>query len=112
MDRDFAAQRREAQTAAPEGDYVTRDLDLLAAQQRADEFYGLADRARRLLWPDAEFGKARDAGTNAQHRASVRDLVDRCDRHRGERRMPGKEIGGARPSRTRVVFAANSTRQV
>jgi hypothetical protein len=31
MDRDFVAQRREAQTTAPEGDYDTLMLDFLRA---------------------------------------------------------------------------------
>src|SRR5262249_33589880 len=96
MDRDFGAQRREAETATPKGNHVTRDLDLLAAQQCANEVNSFADRARRFVGLDAEFREARDAGTNAKPRASAGDFVDRRDRHRGKRRMTSKGIGDAR----------------
>src|SRR6516162_3255448 len=66
----------------------------LTLQQRLDERHALRELARaRLRQPDI-LGAA-VAGTDAQHGASVRHVVKRGDRGRGDRGMPGEQIGDA-----------------
>src|SRR5262245_6530367 len=76
-----------------------------ALQQRLDEGYPFRELARaRLRQPDI-LGAA-VAGADAQHGASVRHMVERGDRGRGDRGMAGKQISDA----DRNARAARDTR--
>jgi hypothetical protein len=96
IDRDFGADRREAQMPVVKRDYFAGDIRLLAAQQGTDQRDRLADRPRRLEPPDAQLLETRHAGAEAQHRPPVGDFVEGCDRHRGQRRVARIWIGDAR----------------
>ena len=72
-------------------------VDRLALQELAHDMDGLAHGSGRLLAHDAELDEARDAGTETEDRALVRDLIERGDRHCRQRRMTGEGVGHAGP---------------
>jgi len=78
-----------------ECDNLAAVIDGFTPQQCADHFDRFADRASRLSAVDAELGKSRNSGADAEDGASAGDLVECRNCHCRQRRMAGERIGHA-----------------
>ena len=66
----------------------------LALQQGLDEGHAFREILGAGLRQSHVLGAA-VTGADAEHRAAVGDVIERCDRRRAHRGMPGEEIGDA-----------------
>ena len=95
VDRQIATGRREVEAAVREADLAALHRHRFPGEEPADQLDGLADGHGRAARVHAQLAEAAHAGADAEHRAPVRDLVERGDGHGRQRGVSRIRVGHA-----------------
>src|SRR5260221_11615975 len=93
QDRQVAAERREVELRSRDADLATVERHGLAGEHAPADLDRLADRGHRTLAFVCPKGRLLDAGPDAEDRSTVREVVHRRVRERGQRGMTDVRIG-------------------